>query len=57
MGENVIEVWHEGTFLATIAGGEGPSVRIVTKHNITARPAPEDGSGVHVLEVKISKDE
>jgi hypothetical protein len=26
-GENIIEVWHEGTFLATIAGGEGPSAR------------------------------
>jgi hypothetical protein len=38
-------------FLATIAGGEVPTVRIVTKHNMTAKPAPEDGSGVHVLEI------
>jgi hypothetical protein len=54
-GENVIEIWHEGTFLATIAGSVGPAVRIVTKHKMTAKPAPEDGSGIHVLEVKISK--
>jgi hypothetical protein len=38
-GENIIEVWHEGTFLATIARREGPTVRIVAKHNMTAKPA------------------
>ena len=55
-GENVIEIWHEGTFLATIAGDEGPTVRIVTKHNMTAKSAPEDGSGVHSLEIPITAE-
>jgi hypothetical protein len=54
-GENVIEVWYDGVFLATLASGEGPTVRIVTKHNMTANPAPEDG-GVHVLEIRITAE-
>jgi hypothetical protein len=27
----VVEVWHDGKFLATITGTEGPGVKIVTK--------------------------
>ena len=48
-GVNVIELWHDGKFLATIAPADGPGVRIVSKHGIQASPAPEDRSGANVL--------
>ena len=47
-GVNVMEMWHDGQFLATISGGDGPDVRIITKHAVKAKPAPDDGSGVSV---------
>jgi hypothetical protein len=56
-GENVIEVGTKGRFWPQLPVAKGPAVRIVTKHNMTAKPAPGDLSGVHVLEVKISKDD
>jgi hypothetical protein len=52
-GVTVVEVWHDGKFLATIAGTEGPGVRVITKHGITAKQSPDHGSGVNVLEVSI----
>jgi hypothetical protein len=52
-GVHVVEVWHDGRFLATIAGAEGPGVKIITKHAIQGKTMPDDGSGVNVLEVAI----
>jgi hypothetical protein len=53
-GQTIIELWHEGQLIGTVAGADGPGVRIVTKHTIKAKPAPDDGSGVNVLEVAIT---
>ncbi len=52
-GVNVIELWHDGKFLATITPADGAGVRVVSKHGIQATPAPEDGSGVNVLEIVV----
>ena len=49
----IVEVWHEGRFLATITGADGPGVRIITKHLIKAVAGPDDGSGIGAVEVKI----
>jgi hypothetical protein len=53
-GQTIIELWHDGDFIGTVAGADGPGVRIVTKHTVTAKAAPDDGSGVNVLEVAIT---
>ena len=52
--QTVVEVWHDGKFLATITGAEVPGVKIVTRHTIAAKPTPDDSSGVHVMEVSIA---
>ena len=52
-GATVIEVWHDGKFIATNTGAEGPGVRIFTKNELSATPEPEDEIGVHVLLVSI----
>ena len=31
-GVTVFEVWHDGEFLATIVPGDGPSVKVISKH-------------------------
>ena len=49
----VIEIWHDGQFIGTIAGADGSGVRIITKHPMTAKPVSDDGSGVNVMEVAI----
>jgi hypothetical protein len=56
-GVTVIELWHGGQFIGTIAGADGPGVRIITKHPMTAKPSPDDGSGVNVMEVTIQATE
>jgi hypothetical protein len=53
-GQTIIELWHDGHFIGTIAGADWPGVRIITKHAIKAKAAPDDGSGVNVLEVGIT---
>jgi len=53
---NVVEVWHDGQFLATITGAEGPGVRVISKHAVKAKPAPDDGSGVNVMEIGIATE-
>ncbi len=53
-GQTIIELWHDGHFIGTIGGADGPGVRIVTKHGIKAKAAPDDGSGVNVLDVAIT---
>lgn len=52
-GVQIIEVWHDGRFVATVTGADGPGVRVISKHAMTARPAPEDGSGINVLEIVV----
>jgi len=52
--QTMVEVWHDGKFLATITGMEGPGVKIVSKHTIVAKPTPDDATGVLVMEVSIT---
>lgn len=52
-GAVIVEIWHDGHFLATVAGADGPGVRIITKHGITARPETDDGSGINAMDVRI----
>lgn len=35
-GATILEVWHDGKFIATVTGAEGPEIRVVTKHPIQA---------------------
>ncbi len=52
--EVIIEIWHNGQFIGTIAGADGPGVRIISKYltnsadaiTIAVEPIP-------VLEVKL----
>jgi hypothetical protein len=37
-GEHVLELWHDGKFIGTVAGADGPGVRVISKHAITAEP-------------------
>jgi hypothetical protein len=53
-GAVTVELWHDGRFIGTVVGADGPGVRVITKHGIVAKPAPDDGSGIHVLEVGIA---
>src|ERR1019366_6621599 len=34
----VIEIWHDGQFIGTIAGADGSGVRIIPKPPMTAKP-------------------
>ena len=34
----MFEVWFNGEFVATVCGGDGPSVRVISKHWLEAFP-------------------
>lgn len=51
-GQSVVEVWHDGKFICSIYGADGPGVRIITKHHTTAHWDDPD-----VLEVRIAPGE
>lgn len=52
----VIEVWHNEEFIATVAGADGPGIRVITKHpyDIIRGGA---GEQINVIEVKIELEE
>ncbi len=31
-GATIFEVWHNGQFIATVTGADGPGVRVISKH-------------------------
>ena len=35
-GQFVVEVWHDGQFIATVAGTDDPGVRVISKHPMSA---------------------
>lgn len=35
--EDVVEVWYAGKFIATVTGWDGPGVRIISRHMLTAQ--------------------
>ncbi len=42
-GEQVVEVWYGGVLIATVAGADGPGVRVISKFiagDTTSRPLP-----------------
>ena len=47
-GANVVELWHDGRLIGTVAGADGPGVRIISKY-----AAQVDVAGDMVTEVRI----
>ncbi len=33
-GASVFEVWYGGKFIATVAGAEGPGIKLISKHPV-----------------------
>jgi hypothetical protein len=36
-GATIFEVWHDGQFIATVTGADGPGVRVISKHPMQAK--------------------
>jgi len=49
-GENVIEVWYDGEFIAEVVGADAPGVRVISKYKKTAVPFEP-----LILEVRIER--
>lgn len=45
-GQKLIEVWHNGIFIGTVAGTDGPGVRFLTTRQITATDITPDCFGL-----------
>ena len=52
-GERVVEAWHNGQFIAELAGTDGPGVRVISKHSLGTKRIT-DGL-IEVLHVAIGK--
>jgi hypothetical protein len=51
-GQTVFEVWHDGQFIATVAGADGPGVKVISKHPMQATVV----EGLpNVVEVKVGE--
>lgn len=50
--QQVFEVWHDGRFIATVSGADGPGVRVITRHPMAA-VASRDALLLNVIEVAI----
>lgn len=46
----VIEVWHDGEFIAAVYGADGPGVRVVSKHRLHA-----DATSVGAITVRVGQ--
>lgn len=49
-GHPVIEVWYRGALIATVAGADGPGIRIVSKHLAADTISRPDLTGHHPME-------
>jgi hypothetical protein len=47
-----LEVWHDGQFIATVTGADGPGVRVISKHAV--KVVLVDGAP-NVAEVRIGE--
>jgi hypothetical protein len=47
-GEHVIELWHDGKFIGTITGADGPGVRVISKYTVTAEPQRAMVMEIHI---------
>lgn len=53
-GQTVIELWHDGVFIGTVTGADGPGVRVVSKF-LSARALVFDlGTEPPALEVSLA---
>ena len=52
-GERVVEAWHNGQFIAELAGIDGPGVCVISKRSLGTKRI-SDGL-IEVLEVAIGK--
>lgn len=52
-GANVIEVWYQGQFIATVAGADGGGVRVISKHPIEVFTRGDDADPIGAVEIKI----
>jgi len=50
-GEIVYEIWYCGEFIGTVTPGDGPMVRVVSKHDLTISQLP---GFLNVAEIKIN---
>jgi hypothetical protein len=39
--QSVVELWHDGQFIGTVTGADGPGVRIVTKFAVMVAPGED----------------
>ena len=54
----VIEVWHDGEFIAAVYGADGPGVRVVSKHHLLAQPMESvKNLSRNVIEVSVKPKE
>lgn len=35
-GQTVVEIWYSGELIGTVAGADGPGVRVISKHDMIA---------------------
>lgn len=47
----VVELWHDGKLIGTVAGADGPGVRVISKHHMSA--IPYEAAEPRVYEVTI----
>lgn len=49
-GQCVVEIWHGGQFIGQVCGADGPGVRVLSKHEVSAKVTP---GTVSVAEIAI----
>lgn len=50
-GATVLEIWHDGQFIGTVAGADGPGIRVISKFSML--PKWDNSPAVKVVEVSI----
>jgi len=50
-GQCVVEIWHDGQFVGQVCGADGPGVRVLSKHPVSAQVVP---GTVNVAEITIA---
>ncbi len=40
-GENIVEIWDEEEFIATVVGADARGIRIISKHPLTVVEKPD----------------
>jgi hypothetical protein len=55
LGYNLVEVWRDGIFIATITPGVEPisTLHLVTKHEVLLEPHAKDFTELNVIKLRI----